>query len=225
MNDERESLLTKIRKLKALADDDAITEQEAANYASKMAKLMTEHAVAEHELGAAAELDRIGVNFGQKYFDSWRLMIITECSTDCGTYVIMYRKARPEPYFRIYGRPEAIEACWEMFKWLEAQIVRISREMYSQTKLSRQAQKGLAMGVAEKMGILREERKEEWKETTGTALIVLDTEQDLAKAAMTLELGEPKKTKRRQIQLTEAVAQGYRAADQVQINRRIEEDG
>jgi|SRR6056297_244757 len=217
---ERESILTKIRKLRALANDDSIGEAEASVYAEKMADLIRKHTVEEHELGSPAELERVGMNFGNKYFDSWRLSIITECSTDCGTYVIMYRKARPEPYFRIYGRPENVEACWEMYRFLEEQIVRISRDMFSNTKESRQAQKGLALGVCERMGLARDAAKMD--DSSGTALVVLETEQDLSKTTMEAELGKPRKTKRRSIQLTDAVAQGYAQADRVKIRREVE---
>lgn len=215
---DRHAIIEKLLKIKKLAEDEATSEQAAANYAGKMAKIMQEHAIAEHELETATELERPGVDFENKYFDNWRMMILTACCLHCGTHSVMYRKARPS-FLRIYGRPLAVEATWEMYKFLEQQIVKISRTMYSSTKESRQAQKGLGIGVCEKMDLQYDEFTAQGGDSR--ALMVIDQERALSEESMREELGDPKPAKRRPPKVTEAVYQGYRRADEVEINRKV----
>lgn len=212
---EREKLIERVRKLRAMAEDGSIhNETAAAAAAQKMAALIQEHAIEEHELGRSAEADRPGSDFEQKYFDQWRRWLLGECALACGSKPIYYRKARP-PFVRIYGRPEYSAATWEMFKFIEGQIVRISREMYSVTKQQRQAQKGLALGVCE---LLQEHRNRD-QENPARLPVVLEA--DMAEQAMRDSEEGVTAIKRRPVKWTSAAENGRQNADRVQLREHV----
>lgn len=213
---EREDILTKLKKLRAMAEDASDhNETAAAAAAEKMRKLMEEHAVAEHELEDYKSLERVGLDYGQKYFDKWRLWLMHEASLSCGTYMIYFRKG-DNKRFRIYGRPHACEATWEMFKFLEGQVVRISREMYDVTKLQRQAQKGLALGVAQKMQGSRD------LDQSNPAQLPVVLETTMSQEAMNEAEGNVKAARKTKTTLTAASVNGFNNADRVQLREEIE---
>lgn len=207
----REKIIERIRKLRALSEDGSVNNEEAAAAAAmKMAKLMREHAVEEHELADPKSLERVGLDFQQKYFDQWRRWLICECALTCGSKPVFYRKARP-PFIRIYGRPASCEATWEMFKFLEGQVVRISRELYSVTKDQRSAQKGLALGVCAKMQMHRDADQD----NPANLPVVLESE--MSEEAMYAAEPNLRKMKRRSVEWNEQAQNGMNHADRVNL--------
>lgn len=208
---DREKVIDRIRKLRALAEDGSVNNEEAAAAAAmKMAKLMQEHAVQEHELADPASLERVGHDFQQKYFDQWRRWLIGECALTCGAKPIYFRKARP-PFVRVYGRPTACLATWEMFKFIEGQVVRISREMYSVTKDQRQAQKGLALGVAEKL----HDHRQADQDNPANLPVVLEAE--MAEEAAFEAEPSLRTMKKKAVKWTYEAENGRRNADRVNL--------
>lgn len=214
---DRDKILDKIRKLRDLAEGEGnLNNEEAmANAMRKMAELMHKHAVEEHELDDVGNLERGPSDFEQKYFDQWRRWLIGECALTCGAHPIFYRKSRPA-FVRIYGRPAACEATWIMFKFIEKQIVRISREMYSSTKDSRACQKGLALGVTERLHQHRE------MDESNPAHLPVVQEHKMSEAAMReAETGVRKIKSRKNMQWSAAAQNGLNNADRVQLREEV----
>lgn len=224
-------ILNKIAKLAALANDRSISEEEAKNYAEKMSRLMMEHRISEGDLAeaiAAQSNDGVALGYGEftmKYQDQWRRHIYNACAVSCGTSILYYRKIRP-PKVEIYGHPDNIQATHEMFQFLEQQVVRISRELYPKdAKNSRQAQRGLGLGVAQRLYESHDAVMEELKNNNKENLPILVDQEDavrrwrdeqLEKRGVSVRLNKHRPTKS-----TPASRRGYEASERVQLRTEL----
>ncbi len=214
---DRTKLIEKLRKLKTKAEDAGCTEQEAMTFAGKLSDMMREHMVSMAEVEAAEEAERLAREEGMKYMDAWRRSILGSVALTCGCYVLFDTRNKS---VELFGRPLNVEAMWEMYQFIEKQIVQISRDMYpGQQKYSRQAQKGLGIGVC---GKLREHRDQDQANPANLPVV---QEQEASQGFAEDEMGKRgmriTTMKRRSMRDSVALQEGIRNAGRVQLRQEV----
>jgi hypothetical protein len=121
----KDSLIRKIRALRAKASDMAVTEAEAAAYAEKVQELLAAHGLEIGDLGAEkTEEETIA---GQRHDFSGsparQVMLRAVCLYYMCTAVGPARKGDP---WTIVGRPTNVMVALEMFEYLLSTVIRMS---------------------------------------------------------------------------------------------------
>lgn len=144
--DDRKRAIDRIRKLRALAQDAAVTEEEAASYAQKMQKELLRHGLSEDDLVVTREGSPGYARFcwTMKYSCTWRRQLATTIGEFCGV-VLLFTPGTDEAFF--IGREESCEAALEMYWMLEGACRSIPRTVYKERKIQRRAEKGVALGL------------------------------------------------------------------------------
>lgn len=211
MTDQRAKILEKIKKIKAKAEG-SDNPEEAATFATKMHDMMRDHQVEMAELELEVAIYETFEEH-QKYFDGWRRELMAACSVTCSVHIVFNTQTK---VVGIHGRKENYVACWEMFKWLESEVVRISRVLYPiERAKSRRAQLGLALGVVEK---LREHRQ---KDKDNPALLPMVVERDNVKADFEEHHGVFETAAAPTVRPTVEARIGYQNADQIRIRKEV----
>lgn len=141
----KESIIEKIIALKCKSEDSGCTEAEAEAFGVKVAQLMEKHAIEMHELSEPPEHEHDIRKV--KYMNPWRRHLLDACADAC---FCTYVRGRGEKT-HIVGRPLNVRACYEMFYFIESQVVLIARQLYSGRKSQRRAEGGLGDGIALKI--------------------------------------------------------------------------
>lgn len=145
MTMDRQTIIDKISALKRKSEDGGCTESEATMFATKVAELMEKHTVSMYELGEKP--DHVKDKRDIKYMGPWRRILLNECAGGCFCICVLHGGKSVS----IVGRPLNVEATYEMFYFIEKQIVLIARELYVDTKAQRRAEGGLGVGIARKI--------------------------------------------------------------------------
>jgi hypothetical protein len=127
MSTQQDSLIKKIRALRAKANDKSVTEAEAALFAAKVQELLAAHGLSITDLGSdQVEEEKIG---GQSH--KWdgsparQVMFRSVCLFYMCTAVGPGRKGDP---WTIVGRPTNVMVALDMFDYLLKTVIRMSNE-------------------------------------------------------------------------------------------------
>ena len=214
---EREKAIEQIRKVQRKADGTS-HEAEAEIFLKKVADLMAKHGISEADLKKADLTMLFGhAIYDMKYSDAWRRMIFNMAGRFCGTYVVHMLQTST---MKIYGREFNIQATIETYKWIHDQIREVARAMYpGDTKSYRQAQKGLGLGVSQRIiQILETYRPEGATDTTvpvtSEYMIVKDHVLNNGDMAIVQK-------KHRQMKGSAALMNGYNNADRINLREHL----
>jgi hypothetical protein len=131
VDDARERILSKIRKLQALAKSD--NEHEASTAAARAAELLAEHQIAEAELGEALVVDEgISDHRGYKVAD-WEALLANGIGTGTGARVYFERTRRGRDRFGVWkaiGTPDQVATARYLLQALRREIMRLSDLAY-----------------------------------------------------------------------------------------------
>lgn len=152
MTVDKQSIIDKISALKRKSEDAGCTEAEALMFAQKVADLMEKHAVNMHELGEKP--DHINNEQLIRWMRPWRKILLRACADTCFCTAVVDRKKLTGDYQKvmIIGRPLNTQTCYEMFYFIESQIVQVAKDLYpGEVTKQRRAEDGLARGIVEKL--------------------------------------------------------------------------
>ncbi len=136
MSDDRERILSKIRKLQALARSS--NEHEAATAAARAAELLAEHQLDEAELGepiAGISDEGISDHAGGKTPPDWEAQLTKGIGNGTGARVYYERKRRGGPWvgmWKAVGTPDQIATARYLLLALRREIVRLADRAYDE---------------------------------------------------------------------------------------------
>lgn len=170
------AILEKIRKLLALSKSD--NANEAAVAAAAAQRLMTEHQIAEAELGGSADDERAQREIdplftGSSEMPMWLNILSFNLAQLNGCITWIGRDANRRKVITIVGRPSDVASVRYLFAWLRLEIDRLTRR-HAHGKGRTYAtsyRKGCVSGV---VAAMRETTKVARQQASGAALVKLD---------------------------------------------------
>ncbi len=143
-------IIEKILKLKQKATCESATEAEAEMFAAKVVEMMRKHAIEEHQL--TDKPDHKHDKRAIKYLNPWRRDLIRACADACFCCLVYGMRSSEKGQVNIVGRPLNVQACYEMYYFIEKQVILIARALYPKdSKSQKRAEGGLGAGVAGKI--------------------------------------------------------------------------
>src|SRR5215475_1819621 len=132
MTDQKklDDLLRKIRGLKAKAEDDAVSEAEAASYAAKVQELLAKHGLEEAQLDVK---DQEQMGHDETFEKLWnassarRVLVIAICRLYF-VYTIRYTRGSKTGTWILIGRPHNIAMAKDTADYLIKTVLRLGRE-------------------------------------------------------------------------------------------------
>lgn len=211
MSDQRRRIIDKIIGLKAMTTERGASEDEATAFAAKASKLMHDYAIEEGDLTSLGEHERFEGTI--KYINPWRRDLIQACANSVFCDVVY---SRGEDLF-IIGRPLSIEVAWDMYWFIEAQVIQIGRDMYpGDLKAQRRFSAGAGQGVAEKLVKARQYDSD--------SLLPVVQEMDATKDAVKNMFGDSlQMMPARGHRQTREHLQGVLASDRIKLRKDIQE--
>lgn len=162
----------KVRKLLALANDSASTEEEAATAMAMAHKLMQKHRIAEIELDQESkdegfEVDPTPFAYMGKKHTSWKTSLANAMAHHNGCYIWLNGSN-----ICIAGRPQDTEVARTMYKFVARQVMTMATGYKGKgAKWLRAWRVGVIVTIDERLRTITEELK---RETTSTALVVVE---------------------------------------------------
>lgn len=182
------SIIDKIRKILAKAQDSACTEAEAASLAARAAALMMEHSVSHADLASPEEEAIVRLEYDPHYADPWRRSLVFACAELYLCRAIntesSYRSTRGRMSVRrsflFVGREHHTIVAQEMCDYMISTVQRLAREYASshEPQDRRRAQLGFERGCGERLAdrvhALAQSRQEQVDSSpdSSTALLV-----------------------------------------------------
>lgn len=239
-----ERIKAKIQKLFNLADK-AKNEHEAANAMAKARKLMDEYQLSKYDIKGTGEhqqqfmesqVSRVFANM-PKYMDI--LAVAVARFNDCHSRLLYGQKTFKAnvknigKYLQFYGLKEDVEVAAGMYATLLGAINRLCNEYLESIGhvgkypmgIGNQFKYGCARRLCERLNDLREEREAEFakaSQSTGTSLVLVKSQIVESHYGIT----QYTKVKHKQSDVEgglEAFLAGLAAADQVQIQKQIQD--
>lgn len=179
------SILEKIRKLLALSKSD--NANEAAVAAAAAQRLMTEHQIAEAELGSTAaderaqrEVDPLFTTNGST-MPAWLDVLSLGICKANGVYSFIDGVRGKPRRLVLIGRPSDVASVRYLFAWLRLEIERLTKRNVAGKGRTAVAsyRMGCVVGV---LSAMRETTKAARQQATGAALVKLDARLDEARA-------------------------------------------
>lgn len=127
-----ESIIEKIRKLRAVAERGKLGEAESALFAAKVAELLQEHGLSMSDIAEVDREDHVeDENFEMMYADPWRMSLFRSaeklyfCYSFATEFLVQgkLRKGRV-----IVGRPHNVATLRETYQYLEETTLRLARD-------------------------------------------------------------------------------------------------
>lgn len=178
----QESLIEKIRKLNAKANDKSVTEAEAALYAQKVAQLLQEHNLTEAAIQVKEDVEEVGEAriYNSKTGDTW-------CQTMAGAVARLYfcdiylNRLGQNVKIAFVGKPHNVEVATSMTLYLIKTIGRLANEYarspaaisdwnYTFTRARNGFERGAGMRMYERLAQMKREQtaNEPQRSATGT---------------------------------------------------------
>lgn len=114
-----EAAISKVRKLFALARDDAATEGEAANAMAAASRIMLEHNLSEADIGTATSEGPVWGDWSSAEFKPWAVWVAHAVGKLYSCKFVMVHK---HGMYQFVGRKANTEACLETMRFLCEQI-------------------------------------------------------------------------------------------------------
>ena len=226
MDAATEAMLDKVAKLRAKANDAAVTEAEAALFMAKVAELLAQHNLTEAMLNArdaSREQGPIGTKpFGQRVPDAWReriLMGVARLYYCRVTFGMKGSKANPHDY-RLSGRDHNVVVAAAMAEYLFATVKRMAREYSPISREQKDYRKGAGDRLYRRLWDMAEAQRRPIAAdpSNGVALMVISEDK-----ALDDYLGDIKSYKAKGHRYGESARDGWEEAGNIGLNTQVAE--